>query len=110
MKYAVIQSGGKQYKVEEGKEILIDRLNCQEGEKVNFDRILLVRTDEEILIGDPLVKGAKVSGRLIKEIKGKKLKVSKFKAKVRYRKTIGFRPKYSQVLIEKISLVKKKDK
>lgn len=102
MKYAIIQQGGKQYKVTEGTEILVDRINGAKEGKYEFTQVLMVRDGEEISIGRPLVANYKVSGNLIGEVKGVKIRVSKFKAKVRYDKTIGFRPKYTKILVEKI--------
>lgn len=102
MSYAIIQTPGKQYRVKEGEEILIDRL-LGSGKEVTFP-ILLLRGEKEILVGTPYVENGKVVGKIGDEVKGKKIKVSKFKAKVRYDKTIGFRPLYSKVLIEKITL------
>ena len=102
MSYAIIQTPGKQYRVREGEEILIDRV-AGNDKQVTFP-ILLLRSEKEILVGTPYVKNGKVSGKIIEEVKGKKIRVSKFKAKVRYDKTIGFRPLYSKVLIEKITL------
>lgn len=102
MKYAIIQQGGKQYKVTEGEEILVDRINDAKAGKYEFGSVLLVRDGEEISIGQPNVTGYKVTGKVVGEVKGKKIKVSKFKAKVRYDKTIGFRPKYTKIVVEKI--------
>lgn len=106
MRYAVIKSGGKQYRVLEGKEVLLDRLNIKEGASITFPEVLLVRNEEEVIVGNPLVKEAIVRGMVKGETKGEKIRVSKFKAKVRYRRTIGFRPQYTKVLIEKISFSK----
>ena len=102
MNYAVIKSGGKQYKVSEGDTIEVDNLDIKDGEKVVFDRVLLKVNENGVKVGTPTVKGEKVEGKLIKAVKGDKVRVSKFKAKVRYRKVNGFRASLSQVLIEKI--------
>lgn len=110
MQYAVIKTGGKQHKVSEGEEILVDKLCVKEGSQIDFPEVLLVRRDNEVAIGDPLVKEGKVTGKVIGIVKGKKIRVSKFKAKVRYRRTIGFRPLYTKVLIEKIILGKEEKK
>ena len=100
MNYAVIRINGKQYKVTEGQELLLDKT---EEDKIDPEVLLLV-SDKGIAIGDPLVKGAKVKIKIIdKELKGKKVTVQKYKAKSRYRKKIGFRPKHTKVKIEKIS-------
>lgn len=103
MNYAIIQAQGKQYKVIEGKEILVGRIGKTE-EKITFPEVLLVRTDTKILVGNPYVEKGLVTGKFLEEVKGEKIRVSKFKAKVRYDKTIGFRPLYSRVLIEKITV------
>lgn len=102
MEYAVISSGGKQYKVSVGQEILVDKLSLEKGKNFVFPYVLLVRNDENILIGNPYVAQAKVAGKVVDEIKGDKITVSKFKAKVRYRRKIGFRPLYTKVRIESI--------
>lgn len=106
MQYAIIQSGGKQYKVSENEEIIIDRLSAKEGSDYLFPEVLLVKSDKNILFGEPLVKGAVVSGKVVKHIKGDKVRVSKFKAKVNYRRTIGFRSLQTQLLINQISVGK----
>ena len=102
MKYAIVQQGGKQYKITEGCEILVDRINDAKEGKYEFAKVLMVRDGEEIFIGQPNVTKYKVIGKLIGEVKGEKIRVSKFKAKVRYDKTIGFRPKYTKIIVEKI--------
>lgn len=102
MKYAVIKSGGKQYRVSEGDLIDLDKLSESNEKKLIFDKVLLLVSEGNINIGKPLVTGAKVVGNLIENLKGKKIRVSKFKSKVRYRKVIGFRPLISKVKIEKI--------
>jgi len=101
VKYAVIQSGGKQYRVSEGDVIEIDRLSL-EKEKVSFDNVLLLVSEGVIKIGKPFITGEKVQASLVENLKGDKIRVSKYKAKVRYRKTIGFRPFLSRVKIEKV--------
>jgi len=100
-KYAVIRLNGKQYKVEEKEEFLLDGFN---GEKLSPE-VLLVADGEKIKVGKPIVKGAKVGLKVIdKEVKGKKVTVLKYKAKSRYRKKSGFRPQYTLVRVEKITL------
>ncbi len=100
MRYAVIKLGGKQYKVSEGEEILVDKID---GEKVEPEVLLLVDEDK-VSVGKPNVKGAKVKVKAIGEEKGEKILVTKYKAKSRYRRRMGFRPQYTRLLIEKISL------
>lgn len=109
MKYAVIKTGGKQYKVAEGDIIDIERLKAEKDEKVVFDQVLLLVSDDKIKIGKPFIEGEKVTGKLLENVKGDKIRVSKFKAKVRYRKTIGFRASISRVEIEKLPGSKEKE-
>ncbi|MBI3985163.1 MAG: 50S ribosomal protein L21 [Candidatus Levybacteria bacterium] len=101
MKYAVIKTGGKQYKVTEGDIIEIDRLPQEKG-KVTFSDVLLLVADGAVKIGEPTVTGEKVEGMLLENIKGEKIRVSKYKSKVRYRRSVGFRAFLSKVQIDKI--------
>lgn len=103
MKYAVVKSGGKQYKVSEGDVIEVDRLALEQDSKVVFNDVLLIVTDSGVKIGKPTVAGEKVEGKLLENIKGDKIRVSKFKSKVRFRRVNGFRASLSKVQIEKIS-------
>jgi large subunit ribosomal protein L21 len=99
-KYAVIRLQGRQYKVSEGKELLVDKMNDL---KITPD-VLLIADGESVKVGKPVVKGAEVKLKVIKEVeKGVKIEVYHFKAKSRYRKHTGFRPQYTRVLVEKIS-------
>jgi large subunit ribosomal protein L21 len=99
-KYAVLKIKGHQYKVSEGEEILVDKLG---DEKVGSDVLLLV-DDDKVKIGQPVVKDAKVKIKVLEaEVKGEKIHVRKYKSKSRYRRHIGFRPRYTRLLIEKIS-------
>lgn len=101
MKYAVVKSGGKQYRVSEGDLIELDSLKQEPG-KISFDQVLLYVDENGVKIGKPNVS-VKVDGTLVENKKGDKLRVSKFKSKVRYRKTIGFRSHLSVVKIDKIA-------
>jgi large subunit ribosomal protein L21 len=102
MKYAVIKSGGKQYRVCEGDIIDVDNLNVKKDEKVIFDNVLLLVSDSATKVGKPIISGEKVEGVILDNIKGDKLYVAKYKAKVRYRKRIGFRAKMTRIRIDKI--------
>lgn len=108
MKYAIVQSGGRQYKVEEGTDILIDKLNTPIGSKFDFPQVLLYRNGETVLIGTPFVDSVEINGKIAAVIKGDKIRVSKFKAKVRYRKTMGMRPQYTKIHVENIVFKGKK--
>ncbi len=104
MKFAVIETGGKQYKVSEGDTITIEKLSGdnKEGSKIAFDRVLLVDDGTSTQIGNPYLKGVKVSAIFVEEGKGKKIHIIKFKAKSNYSKKIGHRQLYNKVTIEKI--------
>jgi len=99
-KYAVVRIKGTQYKVSEGEEILVDKLD---GGKPEVE-VLLAVDNEKVLVGKPTLKDSTVKLKIVKEEeKGEKIRVFKYKAKSRYRKKMGFRPKYTRLLVEKIS-------
>jgi len=99
--YAVIESGGKQYRVSEGDVIDVERLPVQVGDQVELDRVLLV-SGEALKIGKPLVEGAKVVTRVEGLGQGHKIRVWKYRAKERYRRRQGHRQVYSRLRVEKI--------
>ena len=103
-KIAVIKTGGKQYKVAEGDKIQVEKVEGKEGKKIEFKDILLVADEKgaSTKIGDPVIKGAKVSGTIEKQYKDKKVTVIKYKSKIRYRRKLGHRQQKSLVKIEKI--------
>ena len=102
--YAIVEISGKQYKVQEGDVVFVDRLeNLEEGSKVTFDKVLLVSDDKKVTVGQDTVKGAKVEASVVGHGKSKKIIVFKFKAKKNYRRTQGHRQPYTKVQIEKIS-------
>ncbi len=101
--YAVVESGGKQYKVEEGMTVEIDKLGGEPGSVIELDRVLMLVDGEKVNIGNPYLKDAKVSAEVIGEVKGKKVIAFKKKRRKGYKKKIGHRQKYEQVLIKKIS-------
>lgn len=100
--YAIIATGGKQYKVAEGDVIRVEKLGAEAGEKVTFDKVLMVSTDGDIKVGDPYLKGATVSAEVAKEGRGKKVVIFKYKPKKGYSKKQGHRQSYTEVKIEKI--------
>ena len=103
-KFAVIQTGGKQYKVSEGDLISVEKIKGEYklGDKISFDKVLLIDDGKEIKIGDPYIKDAKADAILEKEGKGKKVVVIKYKAKSRYFKKRGHRQPYFKVRIKSI--------
>lgn len=116
MDYAVIKTGGKQYKVREGDILEVDKLPAKKDSEVIFDEVLLWVSDEEglpadrqVKIGTPTLSNVKVKARVLEQIKGEKIRVAKFKAKSRYRRVMGFRSLLTRVQIEKIeSSIKKR--
>ncbi|MFD0617983.1 MULTISPECIES: 50S ribosomal protein L21 [Paenibacillus] len=100
--YAIIETGGKQYKVQEGDVLFIEKLNAGEGENVTFDRVLAVSKGEGLVTGAPVVAGATVTAKVESHVKGKKITVFKYKPKKNYHKKQGHRQPYTKVTIEKI--------
>lgn len=103
--FAVIKTGGKQYRVKEGDKVKIEKLDVEKGKKVDFDEVLLVADDkgEDLKVGTPIVEGAKVSAKVLEQGRAKKIDVIKYKRKVRYRRKYGHRQLFTEVLIEKIA-------
>ncbi|MED3549146.1 50S ribosomal protein L21 [Cytobacillus praedii] len=100
--YAIIETGGKQVKVEEGQTIYIEKLNAEAGETVTFDKVLFVGGDN-VKVGSPVVAGATVTAKVEKQGRQKKIIVFKYKAKKNYHKKQGHRQPYTKVVIEKIN-------
>ena len=100
--YAVIQTGGKQYKVAPGDQIQIEKLPGQSGQEVLFDKVLLASDGEEIKVGKPYVEGTKVVGSVVRQGKARKLIVFKYKRRKNYKRKKGHRQYISLVKIEKI--------
>jgi large subunit ribosomal protein L21 len=94
--------GGKQYKVAPQQTIEVERLSVAEGDTVELDRVLFIGGNKDTLVGDPVVKGAKVVGTCLGETKGDKVIVFKYKAKVRYRRKTGHRQTYTRILVNEI--------
>lgn len=103
MKYAVIATGGKQYKVAEGDVIEVDSLNLTADDAYTFPEVLMVVDGVTKTIGSPMVTGAQVVAKVVGQKKGEKIRVAKFKAKARYRRVTGFRSTLTALKIETIS-------
>lgn len=99
---AVIKTGGKQYIVSPGKKIKVEKIDKKEGKKITFSEVLLVKKGGEIEIGTPLVKKAKVVGKILKQKKEKKIIVFKHKPRERYKKKLGHRQLFTEVEIKTI--------
>ena len=102
--YAIIEACGKQYKVQEGDIVFMERMEAEEGSTVTFDKVLLVSDGDKTTVGEPTVKNAKVTAAVVGHGKGKKILVFKYKAKKNERKARGHRWCYTRVQIEKISM------
>ncbi len=103
--FAVILTGGKQYIAKVGDTLVVDKLGASEKNKVEFDKVLLyVDEANEMHIGKPYLSSAKVMGEVVKQDKGEKVRVARFKAKSRYRKVRGFRPELTAVKITSIKV------
>jgi large subunit ribosomal protein L21 len=100
--YAVVTSGGKQYRVEAGTELALERLAAEPGSTVTFDRVLLVGDGDQVRVGTPLVEGATVRGTVIGDARGPKLVIYKFRQKVKYRRRTGHRQELTRVRIDAI--------
>ncbi|MBQ7976435.1 MAG: 50S ribosomal protein L21 [Clostridia bacterium] len=101
--YAVIVTGGKQYKVSEGDTLFIEKLTAEEGEAVTFDQVLMVGDGENVTVGAPAVEGATVEAKVLKNGKAKKIYVFKMKRKKNYRRKKGHRQPFTKVEITKIN-------
>ena len=100
--YAVIETGGKQYRVNQGDIIKVEKLTADVGAKVDFDRILLVGEGADVKVGSPIVDGATVSGTVVEHDRHRKIIVFKMKRRKNYRRKQGHRQDYTGVLIENI--------
>ena len=102
--YAIIVTGGKQYKVAQGDVVYIEKLDQAEGDVVTFDRVLAVLDGDNVSFGTPVVEGASVEGKILKNGKGKKIRIFKYNPKKGYRRRQGHRQPYTKVEISKISV------
>jgi large subunit ribosomal protein L21 len=100
--YAIVETGGKQYKVTPGQTIEVERLGVAEGGAVELDRVLFIADGDKVTVGRPTVEGAKVIATSQGESKGEKIIVFKYKPKVRYRRKIGHRQFHTRLLIDQI--------
>mgnify|MGYP001027449307 CR=1 FL=1 len=100
--YAIIETGGKQYKIEPGTVINVEKLKCNEGEDLTLDKVLMINKDEDYIYGSPYIEGAKVIASVIKTTKGKKILVFKQKPRKGYRRLKGHRQYYTTLKIKDI--------
>ncbi|GAC1578630.1 MAG: 50S ribosomal protein L21 [Candidatus Elarobacter sp.] len=102
--YAIVETGGKQFRVSEGDIIRTDLIETEVGSSVTFDRIVLAANGEDVTIGTPVVSGASVTGTVLRQAKDKKILVFRYKSKKRVRKLNGHRQRFAEIRIDKIAL------
>jgi len=102
--YAILETGGKQYKVQEGDVLKVELLDAQAGDTVEVEKVLMVNKDGKLQVGNPYVNGAKVTLKVENHGKGKKIVVYKYKPKKNYRRKQGHRQPFTQVVVEKIEV------
>jgi large subunit ribosomal protein L21 len=102
--YAIVETGGKQFRVSEGDVIRTDLIETEVGASVTFDRVVLAANGDDVSIGSPLVSGATVTGTVLRQAKDKKILVFRYKSKKRVRKLNGHRQRFAEVRIDKIAL------
>ncbi len=102
--YAIVETGGKQFRVSEGDVIRTDLLESEVGSSITFDRVILAANGDNVTIGTPLVNGASVTGTVVRQGKDKKILVFKYKPKKRVRKLTGHRQRFAEVRIDRIAL------
>lgn len=103
--YAVIKTGGKQYRVIAGERLKVEKLDVEVGGKVTLDQILMVSNGDETTIGSPIIKGATVNATVLSHVRGDKVMIFKFRRRKHYRKTQGHRQSYTEIQIGDISAV-----
>ena len=106
MEYVVFKTGGKQYRVKPGDILEVDKLPLEKDAVTTFEEVLLWVSDGVVKIGEPILSDVKVKAKVLEQKKGEKIRVAKFKSKVRYRRVMGFRPLLTRIQIEKIELGK----
>ncbi|MBE6036536.1 MAG: 50S ribosomal protein L21 [Clostridiales bacterium] len=105
--YAVVETGGKQYRVQEGDVITVEKLNVEAGAKVVLDKVLVLSDGEKCTVGAPYIEGAKVQATVVENGKADKVIIFKFKAKKDYRKKQGHRQPYTMLKIESVKAARK---
>jgi large subunit ribosomal protein L21 len=100
--YAIVETGGKQYRVEEGSVVWVEKLPAEDGDEVTFDRVLVVANGNDVRVGTPYIEGASAQGKVLRQGKSRKILVFRYKAKSNLRRRYGHRQPYTKVLVEKI--------
>ena len=100
--YAIIESGGKQYRVQEGETLRVEKLPAESGEKITFDKVLACQSDKGLQWGSPYLEGCRVEGKVLRQGRSKKITVFKYRPKKNYRRKKGHRQPFTEVRIESI--------
>jgi large subunit ribosomal protein L21 len=101
--YAIVETGGKQYRVEEGSKVRVEKLLHEKGAEITLDKVLLVQTDAGVKVGNPLVAGAVVTAKVVAQDRGERIIVFKKRSKKTYKKWQGHRQSYTELLIQSIT-------
>lgn len=102
--YAIIENGGKQYRVSEGDVVYLEKVQAEPGETVSFSEVLVVGLEDKLMVGNPYVENATITAKVLNHGKAKKIVVFKYKAKKNYRRKQGHRQPFTKVAIDKINL------
>lgn len=102
--FAIVETGGRQEKVTEGAVVVVDRLAADAGAEVTFDKVLIVQSGDDVMIGTPYVAGATVTGVVLDQSRGKKIRVFKMKRRKQYRRTRGHRTQQTRVQVKSIKV------
>ena len=108
MEYAIVKTGGKQYKVSKDSIVEVERLDYKPGEKFSLEEVLLHVVDDKVKLGKPMIDGAVVKAEVLEHFKGDKLRIAKFKHKAKYRKVMGYRQSLTKIkILDILTAVKK---
>jgi len=100
--YAVVRTGGRQYRVQEGDQLLVEKLPVEAGQQIVLDEVLLVANGDDVKVGTPLVEGAKVRVTVLAQERGPKIRIFKYRPKQRYRRRMGHRQIYTRLRVDEI--------
>lgn len=101
--YAVIKTGGKQYKVSEGQTLKVEKLNADEGSTIDLNEVLMIADGDDVKVGTPVLEGSKVTATIASHGRGKKVSIVKFRRRKHHRKQMGHRQSYTEIKIDKIT-------
>jgi large subunit ribosomal protein L21 len=106
MKYAIVEAGGKQYRAEEGRALSVDLMQVNSGDEVILDKVLLLVDGDDVIVGSPYIKGLSLATSVMRNVKGEKIFIFKYKPKINYRRRAGHRQQYTLLMVNSIKSVK----